>query len=153
MRRFFQATSLPVCILLGSAVITNASPAFNPTLSCQSFSLPPLSGKNGGVATDVAQCSDISVDTMKVGGNAADAILASGLCVGTIASYHLGIGGGGFMLVCFNKGCWSIFNLRYVPTETSDSVTDTKSDFRFTLFSIWIYQCVSSSYLKLKLNS
>jgi hypothetical protein len=104
MRRFFRATSLPVCILLGSTVITNASPAFNPTLSRRSFSLPLLSGKNGGVATNVAQCSDIGVDIMKAGGNAADAILASGLCVGTIASYYSGIGGGGFMLVRFNKG-------------------------------------------------
>lgn len=63
--------------------------------------LPPLSGKHGGVATEVGQCSNIGVDTMKAGGNAADAILASALCVGTIAAYHSGIGGGGFMLVRF----------------------------------------------------
>ncbi|KAJ7693149.1 gamma-glutamyltranspeptidase [Mycena rosella] len=65
------------------------------------FPLPPLSGKHGGVATEVAQCSSVGVDTMKAGGNAADAILASALCVGTISAYHSGIGGGGFMLVRF----------------------------------------------------
>ncbi|KAF8213404.1 gamma-glutamyltranspeptidase [Mycena galopus ATCC 62051] len=62
---------------------------------------PPLSGIHGGVATEVAGCSDIGVDIMKAGGNAADAILASALCVGVIAAYHSGLGGGGFMLVRF----------------------------------------------------
>lgn len=62
---------------------------------------PPLSGKHGGVATEVALCSDIGVDTLKAGGNAADAIISSALCVGTIAAYHSGAGGGGFMLVRF----------------------------------------------------
>jgi gamma-glutamyltranspeptidase len=68
-------------------------------------SSPPLtlSGKNGGVATEVGQCSDIGVDVLQAGGSAADAIIASALCVGTIAAYHSGIGGGGFMLVRFNK--------------------------------------------------
>ncbi|KAJ7457876.1 gamma-glutamyltranspeptidase [Mycena latifolia] len=64
-------------------------------------SQPPLSGKHGGVATEVGECSNIGVDTMKAGGNAADAIMASALCVGTIAAYHSGLGGGGFMLVRF----------------------------------------------------
>ncbi|KAF7970366.1 hypothetical protein HWV62_24282 [Athelia sp. TMB] len=67
-------------------------------------STPPLSGKHGGVATEVALCSDIGVDTLKAGGNSADAIIASALCVGTIAAYHSGIGGGGFMLVRFPSG-------------------------------------------------
>ena len=61
--------------------------------------LPPISGKHGGVATEVAECSDIGVNTLKAGGSAADAIISSVLCVGTIAAYHCGIGGGGFMLV------------------------------------------------------
>ncbi|EPQ58687.1 gamma-glutamyltransferase [Gloeophyllum trabeum ATCC 11539] len=40
---------------------------------------------------------------MKEGGNAADAAIASSLCVGVISAYHSGIGGGGFMLVRFNQ--------------------------------------------------
>ena len=69
-----------------------------------SLPLPPLSGKHGGVATEVGLCSDIGVDTLKAGGNSADAIISSALCVGTIAAYHSGIGGGGFMLVRFPSG-------------------------------------------------
>ncbi|KAM0745866.1 gamma-glutamyltranspeptidase [Meredithblackwellia eburnea MCA 4105] len=58
---------------------------------------------HGAVATEAAPCSQIGIDILEQGGNAADAIIASGLCVGTISAYHSGIGGGGFMLVRFNK--------------------------------------------------
>ncbi|KZP19744.1 gamma-glutamyltranspeptidase [Athelia psychrophila] len=73
---------------------------FHSALLCW-LSLSLTVGKHGGVATEVAICSDIGVDTLKAGGNAADAIISSALCVGTIAAYHSGLGGGGFMLVRF----------------------------------------------------
>ncbi|KAJ7138819.1 gamma-glutamyltranspeptidase [Mycena filopes] len=86
-------------LLVGSSFAVLASVATQVLAS--TTPVPPLSGKHGGVATEVAECSAIGVDTMKAGGNAADAILASALCVGTISAYHSGIGGGGFMLVRF----------------------------------------------------
>lgn len=69
----------------------------------KSAPLPPLSGKHGGVATEVAECSSIGVDTMKAGGNAADAILASAFCVGTISAYHSGLGGMTVFSTCAKK--------------------------------------------------
>jgi gamma-glutamyltranspeptidase/glutathione hydrolase len=101
MRCFTLPLSWPTTLLI-VAVCANALPAL-PVSRRRSTSLPPLSGKNGGIATEVGHCSDIGVEIMKAGGNAADAIIASGLCVGTVAAYHSGIGGGGFMLVRFNK--------------------------------------------------
>ncbi|KIJ28652.1 hypothetical protein M422DRAFT_215303 [Sphaerobolus stellatus SS14] len=76
------------------------------------FALLPLSlaasttaiTNHGAVVTEVAECSDIGVQILKQGGSAADAIIASAFCVGTISAYHSGIGGGGFMLVRFNTG-------------------------------------------------
>ncbi|KIJ27281.1 hypothetical protein M422DRAFT_271531 [Sphaerobolus stellatus SS14] len=70
------------------------------------FALLPLSlaasttaiTNHGAVVTEVAECSDIGVQILKQGGSAADAIIASAFCVGTISAYHSGIGGGGFML-------------------------------------------------------
>ncbi|KAF8996182.1 hypothetical protein BDZ89DRAFT_813918, partial [Hymenopellis radicata] len=56
-------------------------------------------GKNGAVVSEVAECSDVGVRMLMRGGSAADAIIATGLCVGTINAFHCGIGGGGFMLV------------------------------------------------------
>ncbi|ORY39482.1 gamma-glutamyltranspeptidase [Leucosporidium creatinivorum] len=57
----------------------------------------------GAVATEAAPCSEIGIEILKQGGSAADAIIAAGLCVGTISAYHSGIGGGGFMIVRFNN--------------------------------------------------
>ncbi|KAF8587807.1 gamma-glutamyltranspeptidase [Ramaria rubella] len=77
------------------------------TISFVNTSYSPIvsnSGKNGAVTTEIAQCSDVGIEILKEGGNAADAIIASALCVGVIAAYHSGIGGGGFMIVRFNQG-------------------------------------------------
>ncbi|GMK55224.1 hypothetical protein CspeluHIS016_0202800 [Cutaneotrichosporon spelunceum] len=40
---------------------------------------------------------------MKEGGNAADAMISSALCVGVISAFHSGIGGGGFMVIRYNN--------------------------------------------------
>ena len=37
---------------------------------------------------EIAECSQIGADILSLGGNAADAMIAGCLCVGTIASYH-----------------------------------------------------------------
>lgn len=43
---------------------------------------------HGAVAMEIAECSQIGADMLRIGGNAADAMIAGCLCVGTIASYH-----------------------------------------------------------------
>ena len=53
------------------------------------------SATGGAVASEVAECSEIGITILKQGGNAADATIATGLCVGTINAFHSGIGGGG----------------------------------------------------------
>ncbi|CAK9781151.1 gamma-glutamyltranspeptidase [Cutaneotrichosporon oleaginosum] len=60
-------------------------------------------GSHGAVVTEVGTCSAIGVEIMKQGGNAADAIIASALCVGVIGGFHSGLGGGGFMVIRYNK--------------------------------------------------
>ncbi|KAG8690782.1 hypothetical protein FRC09_011852 [Ceratobasidium sp. 395] len=69
-------------------------------------------GKHGAVATEVKQCSDLGIDLMKKGGNAADAMIGAQLCVGTVAAYHSGIGGGGFMLIRTSKGKYETIDFR-----------------------------------------
>jgi len=43
---------------------------------------------HGAVAMEIAECSQIGGDMLKMGGSAADAMIAGCLCVGTVASYH-----------------------------------------------------------------
>lgn len=52
----------------------------------------------GVVATDVATCSEMGVDILRNGGNAADAAVASALCLGVLNPSSSGIGGGCFIL-------------------------------------------------------
>merc|ERR1712093_21002 len=53
----------------------------------------------GAVASESKICSEIGIGLLQRGGNAADALVGTTLCVGVIGMQHSGIGGGGFMLV------------------------------------------------------
>ncbi|KAF5025674.1 hypothetical protein F66182_2280 [Fusarium sp. NRRL 66182] len=57
------------------------------------------SDRLGAVASESNVCSTIGTETLRSGGNAADAMIAMVYCVGTVAMYHSGIGGGGFMII------------------------------------------------------
>ncbi|KAM0173344.1 hypothetical protein ACHAPF_006765 [Botrytis cinerea] len=69
-------------------------------------------GKNGAVASESSICTDIGIDILKVGGNAADAIVAVQLCVGVVGMYHSGIGGGGFATVRSANGSYEFIDFR-----------------------------------------
>ncbi|KAI1034709.1 hypothetical protein LB504_004531 [Fusarium proliferatum] len=58
-----------------------------------------FSKSRGAVACESEICSTIGINILREGGNAADAMVATVLCVGTVGMYHSGIGGGGFMLI------------------------------------------------------
>lgn len=74
----FVAAALPF-LVAPHAVDTNAASSY------------PRSGdKLGAVASESAVCSDIGIDLLKKGGNAADALVGTVLCVGVIGMYHSG---------------------------------------------------------------
>ncbi|KAK1232155.1 hypothetical protein PQX77_004703 [Marasmius sp. AFHP31] len=74
-----------------SNVLTKQSGTNNPAYLVKS--------RHGAVATENRLCSDIGVRILKEGGNALDAAIASGLCIGVVNPFSSGIGGGGFMTV------------------------------------------------------
>jgi Gamma-glutamyltranspeptidase len=49
--------------------------------------------KHGAVATELDICSNLGVDILQEGGNAVDAAIASGICIGSINMFAAGIGG------------------------------------------------------------
>ena len=66
----------------------------------------------GAVASEVGVCSKIGTKLLQDGGNAVDAIIGTVFCVGTIAMYHSGIGGGGFLLLRDSKGNYEFVDFR-----------------------------------------
>ncbi|BFZ59648.1 hypothetical protein YB2330_000662 [Saitoella coloradoensis] len=67
---------------------------------------------HGAVAAEVETCSDIGVQILKDGGNAVDAAIAAGICVGSINMFSSGIGGGGFMMIRHQNGSAHNINFR-----------------------------------------
>ncbi|KAK0626247.1 gamma-glutamyltranspeptidase [Immersiella caudata] len=86
----------------------------------QSVLTPRVSGKRGAVASESSICSKIGADIVGIGGTAADAMVATTLCVGVIGMYHSGIGGGGFMLVRDEKGRYEVIDYREMAPAASD---------------------------------
>ncbi|KAI3476575.1 hypothetical protein L1887_61817 [Cichorium endivia] len=56
-------------------------------------------GTHGAVSSEVDVCSNIGAELLKAGGSAVDSVIGTALCVGSIASYHSGLGGGGHALL------------------------------------------------------
>lgn len=100
-------------------------------LASSSWALPAhdYSQELGAVASESSVCSAIGIEMLKEGGNAADAVssrilyeadayisqlIAQQLCVGVIAMYHSGIGGGGFMLVRSSNGSYEFIDFREI---------------------------------------
>ncbi|TVY55760.1 Glutathione hydrolase proenzyme [Lachnellula suecica] len=69
-------------------------------------------GSHGAVACESKVCAQIGIDTLKEGGNAADALIAQQFCVGVIGMYHSGVGGGGFMTVRSSNGTYEFIDFR-----------------------------------------
>ncbi|KAL4920367.1 gamma-glutamyltranspeptidase [Aspergillus aurantiobrunneus] len=72
----------------------------------------PGNAKRGAVASESGICSRHGTDVILKGGNAADAMVATMLCVGVVGMYHSGIGGGGFMLVKSPDGSFEHIDFR-----------------------------------------
>jgi gamma-glutamyltranspeptidase/glutathione hydrolase len=68
--------------------------------------------KLGAVASESNICSNIGIDLLKAGGNAADALVGTVFCVGVIGCYHSGVGGGGFMIVRAPNGTYEDIDFR-----------------------------------------
>ncbi|KAI4594422.1 hypothetical protein KJ359_008210 [Pestalotiopsis sp. 9143b] len=68
--------------------------------------------KLGAVASENSVCSQIGIQLLKDGGNAADALVGTVFCVGVIGMQHSGIGGGGFMLVRSSNGSYEFIDFR-----------------------------------------
>ncbi|PGG97595.1 gamma-glutamyltransferase [Polytolypa hystricis UAMH7299] len=98
-----------------NALPTSSSSIWKHIFSPERFAKHRDRGNNnklGAVASENAICSKIGTSVLLNGGNAADSLVATVLCVGTTAMYHSGIGGGGFMLVRAPNGTYEFIDFR-----------------------------------------
>ncbi len=75
---------------------------------------------SGSVACELSYVSSLGASLLKAGGSAADAIIATVLCVGVINSHHTGIGGGGFALVRTKEGKYEGVDFRNAAPVSSN---------------------------------
>ena len=71
-----------------------------------------LEPRLGAVASESSICSQIGINLLKTGGNAADALVGTTFCIGVVGMYHSGIGGGGFMIVRTPNGTYEDIDFR-----------------------------------------
>ncbi|KAN0107880.1 gamma-glutamyltranspeptidase [Hyaloscypha variabilis] len=77
----------------------------------------------GAVSSESKTCSEIGIELLRRGGNAADAMVGTTLCVGVIGMVHSGIGGGGFMLVRDSDGNYEAIDFRETaPAAASEDM-------------------------------
>ncbi|KAI9025631.1 gamma-glutamyltranspeptidase [Hyaloraphidium curvatum] len=74
----------------------------------------------GAVSAESKACAEIGAGVLSDGGNAVDAAVAVAACLGVVASYHSGIGGGGFMIVRAPHGQSKSFIFREAAPSTAD---------------------------------
>lgn len=71
-----------------------------------------VTSPHGAVAADDLRCSRIGRDTLREGGSAVDAAVASAFCLGVVSPASSGVGGGAFMLVRLADGTAVVYDSR-----------------------------------------
>ena len=105
-RTFLLALTGLTAGALTGALPPSAAAAGGPMLEKQ----PLAVGTGGAVATVDADATQVGLDVLAAGGNAADAAVATAAALGVTEPYSAGIGGGGFFVYydAATGGCWTV---------------------------------------------
>lgn len=121
---FAIKSALLAALALSSHVNANPLPATHELVTRQG------QDRLGAVASESDICSKIGIKILAQGGNAADAHVATTFCIGVVAMYHSGMGGGGFMLVRASNGTYEMIDFRETApaASTQDMYSNGKSN-------------------------
>lgn len=79
-----------------------------------------VTGRHAAVASDVPECSQMGLEVLKKGGNAADAAITVALCIGAHNPQSSGIGGGCFMTIHTPNGTNMVIDAREAAPAASN---------------------------------
>ncbi|KAI8979323.1 gamma-glutamyltranspeptidase [Mycotypha africana] len=120
MRKYGNVIGIAIIFLSASCIcLYFVSKSDGPLDSPVKYKGRLIKGTKGAVAVEAEECSNIGVEILKKGGNAADAAIASALCIGVIDSFATGIGGGGFMLIRSPNGTFECIDFRETAPEAA----------------------------------
>jgi gamma-glutamyltranspeptidase/glutathione hydrolase len=105
-----------------SATVRSGPKPVTPTLP----KVPVMRGGGGAVSTVDPVASQVGIDVLKAGGNAADAAVATAAALGVTEPYSTGIGGGGFFVFYDAK----TGRVRTIDGRETAPRTFTESSFR-----------------------
>lgn len=122
--------SAAAVLLVISGCSPNVQPAGQTEGPRQEITSRVVSGSNGVVVSDDSIASDVGVNTLRAGGNAVDAIVATAFALAVSYPEAGNIGGGGFAVARFANGQEAAIDFRETApaSATRDMYIDEKGD-------------------------
>jgi len=96
-RKLFSPIAASVAILLAVTTPAIAAAPPDPTTAAAA-KVPRMTGSGGAVSSVDADATQVGIDVLAAGGNAADAAIATAAALGVTEPFSAGIGGGGFLV-------------------------------------------------------